>query len=292
MEIDYGLIYHFHPIILKNSTSNNSNKCSFCNVSLKSNFYLCKECKFALCDLCVFKILYHNNKINIHQHSCTLSKKEHVSCFICEQNFNKFLFMFCPDCKINICLKCYIKKENINDENLENFLIDLPKEISVLPHEHSMKLNSKNNNIKNSNISSSNNKNKKIYCDICKIEIVSLYFKCEICNLFICEVCNKRILIYNNKHQHFFFIAKEKGWKCCFCLDEYSNDEAFLKCCEENCYSYCCIVCFLDDKKQQQLFESDLKKSKNSNDKNDNKVIIYEKKNDNKENTKNFLVNL
>ena len=108
MDIEYSLIYHFHPIILKNSTSNNSNKCSFCNVSLKSNFYLCKECKFALCDLCIFKILYHNNKI--HQHSCTLSKKKMFHVLIVNKNLINFYLCFAQNVKLIFVLNVILKK--------------------------------------------------------------------------------------------------------------------------------------------------------------------------------------
>ena len=83
-------------------------KCIICNQD-KNQGYLCEECDFKICFICLNKIFYKIKALKFHQHQLKVRLKYDTICELCNCDLISDVSLFCKKCKKSFCLKCFIK---------------------------------------------------------------------------------------------------------------------------------------------------------------------------------------
>ena len=96
-------LFHEHNLIYSKSV-----KCMICNQD-NNQGYLCNECDFKICFICLNKIFYKIKSLKFHQHQLKVRLKYDTICEICNCDLISKVSLFCKKCKKSFCLKCFNK---------------------------------------------------------------------------------------------------------------------------------------------------------------------------------------
>ena len=102
-EIEKQNLFHEHNIAFSKKV-----KCFICNQD-NNQGYLCNECDFKICFICLNKIFYKIKSLKFHQHQLKVRLKYDTICEICNCDLISKVSLFCKKCKKSFCLKCFYK---------------------------------------------------------------------------------------------------------------------------------------------------------------------------------------
>ena len=97
-------LFHEHNITFSKVVN-----CIICKYESNQG-YLCEECDFKICFICLNKIFYKIKSLKFHQHQLKVRLKYDTICEICNCDLISKVSLFCKKCKKSFCLKCFNKK--------------------------------------------------------------------------------------------------------------------------------------------------------------------------------------